>query len=390
MPKTIFLCYFGDGPFWSDTLYLPSLPSGVSYVHQFRYDDPLVHPDLMRSGVAKSMKEGGLVGSKACLGARFGSAGRKDRLLPVREAEIVRIDSKPGLHQFFFRLGPLYEFGEAHGDLIGHTIQIPSAMQADIGSRLAFAAEIDLPRPVLKTEDEEIEAWSEFVDLVGGDDKAIFHEKARQGIFTRIGIPTTVKRGTFAEPQQLQKSATAAPVFGFPLTEQVEYNLPISYRIPYLFGKNDTPGDFEIGVKSPNKNVEFSLSSISAVGNYGSYNLTVKTLSETSVFDMTISPPASLTSQSTNIIIHSASIKLPMKGRFGLFQAAKRRWLPNLLFFVSLTLLGYISLFEKLISPYLQGQITLSNLLGHWVLLGIVPIASACATLSLQTLKSRA
>ena len=47
MPDQLFLCFNGDGPYWSDFVRSISYPSGFSYtVYPFRYATDLVGPSL--------------------------------------------------------------------------------------------------------------------------------------------------------------------------------------------------------------------------------------------------------------------------------------------------------------------------------------------------------
>ena len=110
MANQLFLCYYGDGPYWSDTISLPALPSGVSYIHEFRYDQRLVQHTAEGFGSIGQVNKGKLVDAQVCLAAHFQSARHRSTFLPIRKAIITKATASANISPVLFRLGPLSSF----------------------------------------------------------------------------------------------------------------------------------------------------------------------------------------------------------------------------------------------------------------------------------------
>src|SRR5438046_555463 len=104
---SLFVTYYGDVPYWDNTLLLPAYPSGYAYFRPFRYHERWIQQKLR--GELDS-KPAAFVGRAVILGMRFEPPA--DRLVPIREARLAAVEREDDVF-VYFKLGKFFEFPDA-------------------------------------------------------------------------------------------------------------------------------------------------------------------------------------------------------------------------------------------------------------------------------------
>jgi hypothetical protein len=352
MPDQLFLCFFGDGPFWRDFVLAPAYPSGFSYIWPFRYDDKWVQPKL-QTELATPAGRKKLENTEATLGVRFGNP-HSETVLPLRKITLTHVDTSAGLYSFYFRAGPLVDVQSAT-ELSTVGIPISASEKAVVGSSLAFRSASSMPAVISTDPDLEDRVWAKLCELICSESVLPINPQAKQSLFLRFGIPSAGLHPVAVEC--LYTSEGQGPVYGASFREGQVYEVTYSHRIPWLGGKNTTVSEIPVDYKLPTSSVELNSPTGSVIGNYQVTHISVAALRSSATWEELVIAPRErdLTSQNGDKI-NAFDVKIPFTVKLSILHRFRTTWVYVLLLWLALTMLGVITSIAQLVKDVADGK----------------------------------
>jgi|SRR5215216_5694610 len=108
MTNQLFLCFYGDQPYWDNLVLTSAYPTGFSYFRPFRYRDVWLD-EATKNNFTSQNGSSSLTNAEATLCVRF-STREEWRLLPLRKVTITHTTFSAGTYQFYLRLGRFFDF----------------------------------------------------------------------------------------------------------------------------------------------------------------------------------------------------------------------------------------------------------------------------------------
>jgi hypothetical protein len=384
MPDQLFLCFNGDGPYWSDFVRTISYPSGFSYtVYPFRYDTDLVEPSLAAElGSADGIRQ--IVNTEAVLGARFGKS-HQQFICPIRKVTVTHLEISAGVYSFYFRCGPLLDVRSAHA-LSDVAISIPPADRARLASYICFRAPLTPPAFVANDPAAEEQVWANFCELIVREPVLPIKDEARQSLFLRFRTPASGKQA--ASVSCLETSEGRGPTYGAVFLEGKHYELTYAHRVPFLEGKNTTIAEIPFDYKPPTTSVELSSPTGTVIGNYQVSHLSLSAIRASSSWEEVLIQPHEkvLTAQNSDKI-NAFDIKIPFKVEWSFWYRFRTTWLFVLLLWLALTVVGSIAAFADIVKDISAGKAIDWALYKYYI--PVSALASAFAALAVFLLQAK-
>jgi hypothetical protein len=314
---SLFVTFYGDGPYWDNALRLPAYPSDYAYFRPFRYRDKWIHPDLL----AKiDTKPAAFNGEPAILAMRFEAA--RDRLIPIRGARLSSIEREDDVF-VYFRFGRFFEFPDPKaGTLESFSIPMPPEGISGTDDYLFFEASASLPNT--SASDAETHMWARLGELIDAEKRLPVAPEAKHGVFFHFRTPTT---NTVAPVEEIGTSYTSGAKFGASLRERASHELVVLHRIPHLIGSR---GSIEpVGATVEAKNFEVAPEHLSISGNYGRHVLTVTGLRASAAWEeIVIKPEIATVTTKTGESIRLLPLNIPLRATRNWKYRLRRRWIP--------------------------------------------------------------
>ena len=224
---SLFLTFYGDGPYWDNTVVLPAYPSGYSYFRPFRYRDAWVQPALLER---MARDPTGFVGEVASLCMRFSTKGSESALVPIRSVTLTSVRAEDD-NFVYFKLGPFFRF-ERGQSLYKCSLNVPEEVDAaadgqEPDRRLFFEADLQVPAGA--PEDQDAEMWGRLGELIAGEQSLPIAEKARRALFFHFCTPSRDKP---AEVVEIGRSWVAGAKSGARVAERRSYEMCCSTEFP--------------------------------------------------------------------------------------------------------------------------------------------------------------
>lgn len=381
--KPLVLCFFGDGPYWSDFLYLNAYPTGTSYLHPFRYNSDRVQQSI-KDMLDTEPQRKNMIKRPVFIGSRF-VGDHSDKFLPIRMAEITYVDTDKTVYLFDFRLGHPFDYrsvrslDEACLDLSGLNVS---------NDELAFEfPDIGLKIGALPDGDEP-SVWRQYIYLLSSDQSLPIATNARKSLYFHISLP--FQNGTKVPIKPVHKSANSADIYGTVLKEGQNSEFKLSYGAPYLDKTADTVEKYVVDFELPTDNINLSSKSEDLIGNYGTKLFLAATPAATGSYEkLLIKPQAeSYLSQNNKVQILARELPVPIRVESSVWYRLRSRWLPNLILYFAFVALALANQLEKLSPKIIAGTLTLDKVADNWILLSVVAIGSGFATIIINKLKT--
>lgn len=332
----LYLCFYADGPLWDNVIHIPAFPRGFSYLRPFRYRDAWIQPSLLKE-IENRDKRTFLIGEKAIICMRFLDNNYKWYLLPVREAELTKVDYAPGNHSVYFRLGAYFNFGSVQ-DLRAACLELPPAEHDSVANHIFFRSGVQFPDSSFSDQINEEKVWTNYCDLIARDNSLTINNNARKALFLRFEVPATEIP---APVSPVYTSHNMGKIYGSVLSEGETYELVISHRIPALIARNISTKPITMEFKSPTSNFEISPSGEDVTGNYQKHILTLSAKKPSKAWEeIIISPPKEAEAQDGSKIL-TIKLSIPVKIRASFWFRLKTLYIWLFLLWLSL----FISVF---------------------------------------------
>ena len=208
--SNLFLCFFGDGPYWKDLVYVPAYPAGFSYQKwAFRYTSEWVASAM---SVEAQNQQQTKIQIPGILGVRF-SKTHPEKLLPLRKIEVTWIDLAGGITQFYFRVQALLDFTKFDG-LENACLTIPPeelAANGQVKGTLAFKSSVDTDALPWSSSETEDAAWGRLLDLIDDNKIVGLKDELKSATYFRFSNILDSKKRTI-QSTELEMSQGKGPI----------------------------------------------------------------------------------------------------------------------------------------------------------------------------------
>jgi hypothetical protein len=314
---SLFVTFYGDGPYWDNTLLVPAYPSGYLYFRPFRYRDKWVDPKLREKFISEPA---GFRGRPANLCMRFRDKSATDRLVPIRRARLSSVQREDDSF-VYFKLGEFFEFPET-GTLSDFALPMPAEGVSGSENYLLFESDIALPQ--LSSEEKDAQMWARLGELIAKETVLPIAQEAKQAVFLHFRTPTQAQPATVGE---IGTSFTSGAKFGASLPENKAYELVLLHRIPFLIGTN---GSIEpVTVSADATNFEISPKRFNISANYGRQVFTITALkASASSEEIRIEPESRKVKAVSGEEIRLEALNIPLRATRNYWYRAWTKWLP--------------------------------------------------------------
>ena len=390
--STLFLCFYGDGPYWKDLLYIPAYPAGFSYQKwAFRYDpSKWVSSELQADAAQQKQKK---VPIDGILGVRF-SAGRENLLLPLRKIEITWIDLAGGITQFYFRVQALLDFTK-YASLEEACLTLPADELAEpdgkVKKALAFRSGVNVDSLKWSASENEDSAWRKMLELVESNTTVPLKSDVKSATYFRLSNILNVSKGKTVQPTELQRSSGRGPVYGAGLKEGNQYQIKLSHHTLTEGPVNSgTAPVLPMKLELPTTSLQLTQPTLEVLGWYQTTPVDFKALRADDMYQaLVIQVSKKKTGQTgTGADAQDAEwdiyLPIPLKVDIGWLYRLRTRWLPLLALALVLTAQSSINFLKDFFDKLLDGKATFSDLTKFWpvflVLLSLGAVASIIVT----------
>ena len=331
---TLFLTFYGDGPYWDNTVMLPAYPTGYSYLRPFRYRNAWVQTALVERAVERP---GSFIGQRAVLAMRFRSPAVLDLLIPIRKVRLAAVKREDDNFVYFI----LKEFVDLTGvtTLRDLALNVPGDVDSEDGHnrpRLFFDAE--LPEPRFASSTRDVEMWSALAQLVAAEADLPLAPQAQKSVFLHFQTPV---REEPAKVGEIEESFTQGNRFGASLPEASSHELVLLHRIPHLIGTNGSI--HPVGATVSGTNFEPAPARLQLSGNYNRHVVTITGRRASAAWEsLDIQPDRPSATSVDGEEINLVPVSVPMKITRSITYRAKSRWFPLALLAFALGVNGIV------------------------------------------------
>jgi hypothetical protein len=330
----LFLSFYGDGPYWDNTVMLPAYPIGYSYLRPFRYRDDWIESEVLTRAHQQPASFNGV---RAILAMRFRDQNANDVAVPLREVRLSAVEREED-NFVYFRLGRFVDLSQTAA-LTDLAVTIPDGADGGAGRptpHLFFEA--DVAEPAFAPDTQQTQMWGKLTDLISSEGTLPIAVEAQRSVFFHIDTPV---RGNAAVVKELQTTFTQGGRFGAALPEASPYEVVLLHRIPHLIGTHGSIAP--IGAAVGGVNSEISPTRLQLSGNYHRHILTVtgkRAKDSADTIDVLPDVPSAMSAAGEEI--HVLPVSLPVRVTPNLLYRARTRWLPLLLLALALGINGVI------------------------------------------------
>jgi hypothetical protein len=394
--SNLFLCFYGDGPFWKDLLYVPAYPAGFSYQKwPFRYDpSKWVSQGLqveVRNQEQKKIQIAGI------LGVRFRRT-RQELLLPLRRIEITWIDLAGGITQFYFRVQALLDFTKFNS-LEQACLSLPPdelAADGEVKNALAFRSAVKVDSLHWSAPEGEDLAWSKMLDLVEVNGNVPLRKEVKSATYLRFSNLSEAKAGTVA-PTELEISSGKGPIYGANLKEGREYQIKLSHRI-LAEDQEDTATAPILPVKLdlPTTNLQLTQPALEVLGWYQTTPIIFKALRADQAHQVLLihadKKKAGTTADEAGEQDGGSDIYLPipLKVSIGWLYRLRTNWALRIGLALVRTIQAGVTYLKDFLDKLLEGKATFSDLTKFWPVFLVLFFLGAVASILVTLLKGPA
>lgn len=399
--STLFLCFYGDGPYWKDLLYVPAYPAGYSYPKwAFRYETSRwLSRDLQNEVRSQEHQR---IEVEGILGVRFGRS-EQNRLLPLRRLTITWIDLTAGITQFYFRLGPLLDFTQFN-TLEGAWLELPAdevAADGPVANALAFRSKVDVSALKWSAEKDEDDAWYKLLDLVRSNERVPLRGEVKSATYVRFSNVTRVKAGRTAAvvaPTQLEVSTGRGPIYGAKLTEGSDYEIKLTHRVlAEGSGATATAPNLPLELKLPASNsIQLSQPPGEFLGWYQTTPINFKALIADKAYqDLIIraekkKADASGGGAQAQDADAEVALPIPLKVGVGWLYRLRTRWALQAGLALVLAAQSAVVYLQDFLDKLTDGKATFSDLAAYWLIFLVLFVLGAIASVLVTQLSGRA
>ena len=393
--STLFLCFYGDGPYWKDLLYIPAYPAGFSYRKwAFRYDPrKWVSSELQAEAAQQKQKKVQIGG---ILGVRF-SADRENLLLPLRKIEITWIDLAGGITQFYFRVQSLLDFTK-FSSLEEACLTLPAnelaAPDGTVQKALAFHSDVKVDSLKWSTSEDEDSAWRKMLELVESNTTVPLKSDVKSATYFRFSNILNVTKGTTVQPTELQQSSGTGPVYGASLKEGNQYQIKLSHgTLTERQDNSATAPVLPVKLELPTTSLQLTQPALEVLGWYQTTPIDFKALKANETFqDLLIKVSKKKTGQAgTSAEAQDAEwdvyLPIPLKVDIGWLYRIRTQWLPLLLLALVLTAQSSITYLKDFFDKLLDEKATFGDLTKFWPVFLVLFILGSIASIIVTKLK---
>jgi hypothetical protein len=385
--SNLFLCFFGDGPYWKDFVYIPAYPAGFSYQKwAFRYTSEWVASAVNVEAQQQQQKK---IQISGILGVRF-STKHPEKLLPLRKIEVTWIDLAGGITQFYFRVQALLDFTK-FATLENACLTIPPeelATDGQVKSTLAFKSSVATDSLPWCSSETEGAAWGKLLDLIEGNVNVGLKVELKSATYFRFSNISDAKTRTI-QPTELEVSQGKGPIYGALLKEGREYKVQLSHRI--LGEAHDgTAPILPLALELPTTNLQLTEPALEVVGWYQTTPIVFKALRADQAHQVLVirsdkkkgKEIEDAKAEDGNLDLF---LPIPLRVSIGWLYRLRTNWALRIGLAVVLTIQASLAYFKDFMDKLLEGKASLSDLITFWpvflLLFALGAVASIFVTL---------
>jgi hypothetical protein len=393
--SNLFLCFYGDGPFWKDLLYVPAYPAGFSYQKwAFRYDPSKWVSAALQAEVSKQAQK--KIELPGILGVRF-SKSRPELVLPLRRIEVTWFDLSDGIDQFYFRVQALLDFSK-FSSLEQACLTLPAEEVADGGqakNALAFRSAVNVDALKWASPDMEGTAWSRLLDLIRANTVVPLRVDVKSGVYLRFSNVLDAKNRTL-KATELETSPGKGPIYGMHLKEGGEYQIKLSHRIlSEEHEETATAPILPIKMELPTTHLQLTQPTLEVLGWYQTTPIVFKAVQSDQAHQVLLiradkKKKTSADGKTEDVDADAdAYLPIPLKVGIGWFYRFRTNWLLRIGLAVVLTIQAAIAYLKEFLDKFLKGKATLGDLIDFWPILLILFVLGAVASIFVTMLSGQ-
>lgn len=331
-PEALCVGFFGDGPRWDNVVLSTAYPSNFSYPRPFRYRDDRIDPRLLPE-LAERKSRRQVLKTRAVLVMRFLDAELRDRVLPVREVDVVHFDFAADNHSLYFRLGRFVDFRKFQG-LDSAFLDIPGADLGRISNEvILFRAGLNLDLLPWAPVEAEPDVWTYLTDMWASDSSPI-NEMARHALFIRL---ISFSRWRWSKtPRRVDRSHQEGDRYGWNLAEGTAREFVFAHRVPALIGSAQTFESVSLSLQNI-RTIDASRVEEPINHNYQTHATKLSGRRTSGAWEeVQLHPSAEDVGTSAGWRLRTVPIPVPLRVRFNPLYRARTTWLLTLLLVVAL------------------------------------------------------
>jgi hypothetical protein len=336
---TLFLTFYGEGPYWDNTVMLPAYPTGFSYARPFRYRDKWVEPSLLDRAINAP---GSFVGQQAILAMRFRTGGAETQFVPLRLVELTTVAREED-NFVYFRLRQFVDFSTVTS-LASAALPLPASANTRSSGRtsrkLFFEGETSTVS--LASAERDAEMWGKLTELIAADRKLPVADEAKKAVFFHFHTPTRARPAPVCE---IASSWSAGTQYGASFPEVSSHELVLLHRIPHLLDTNGSIQPLDVDIKTIN--FESAPSQVQLSANYGRSVITITGQRPSAKWEMlTIEPRAASTTSAAGETVNLVPLSIPLRSTKNLLYRLRRYWFPVLVLWLALGAQGLVGAWD--------------------------------------------
>jgi hypothetical protein len=394
--SNLFLCFYGDGPYWKDLLYIPAYPAGFSYQKwAFRYDPSKWVSGSLQTEVVKQVQK--KIQLPGILGVRFGKT-RPELVLPLRRIEVTWFDLSDGIDQFYFRVQALLDFSK-FTSLEQACLTLPAEELAEGGelkNALAFRSAVNVDALQWSPPETEGLAWSKMLDLVADNKVVPLRPDVKSAVYLRFSNVKDAKKGVL-QATELEVSPGKGPVYGARLKEGREYEIKLSHRI--LSEEQEetaTAPILPVKMELPTTHLQLTQPALEVLGWYQTTPIVFKAVQSDQAHQVLLiradkkKQKSAAGGAETEDAESEAYLPIPLKVSIGWLYRMRTNWALRIGLAIVLTLQAAITYLKDFLDKLLEGKASLSDLIGFWPVFLILFFLGAVASILVTLLSGQA
>jgi hypothetical protein len=392
--SSFFLCFRGDGPYWTDLVYVPAYPAGFSYSKwAFRYDPGrYVSKAVTAECVAIQQKR---IQKEALLGVRFIS--RPELILPLRKVEVNWIDLSGGISQFYFRVQALLDFTKFTSLTEACLTLPPAEIGGEVGNTLAFRSAVEVGNLPWCQPTQEDTAWAKLLDLITSNDAIPLRAELKSATYLRLSNVLDKKNQPITAVE-LATSPGKGPVYGALLKEGEEYQIKLTHRI--LGDRAGTAPILPIKLELPTAHVQLTEPALEVLGWYQTTPIAFKAVRADKAHQILLvraeekkkeeqkggdgGDPTQI--QSSQSMVY---LPIPLRVEIGWLYRLRTNWALRAGLAIILTLQASIAYLKEFFDKLLAGKASLKDLVDYWPVLLLMFFLGSIASILVTLLQDQ-